>query len=172
MVLKKPQRSRTKPVASHVIARRDTGVPDVALDVARSGHRSARRCPVCDSGMIRIHPRVVDRLLNAGIGVQRYRCHTPTCAHEYLNRPNTLDAAARPWVVSACLTAIASVLGLYLMSEVQEGLEPDRSFVSQPAQEPAEALSSPIKWSISDSDVHFEAPEKLVLPLPAGEQRQ
>ena len=100
--------------------------------------------------------------------MQRYRCHTPTCAHEYLSKPNTLDAAARPWVVSASLTAIGIVLGLYLTSEVQalqEGWEPDRSLVSQPAEE-ADALSTSTIWKLSDADVHFEAAEKASASAP------
>ena len=164
-VPRKPQRPRTKRVAPHVItpAQRDTGVPDVDADVPGSRRRSERRCPVCDSGMIRKHLRVVDRLLNGGIAVRRYRCSRPACAHELLSRPDTLDAAARPWVVSASLTAIAIVLGLYLMSDMQgfqEGLEPEPSLVSQPSEEPAEALSTSTRWNLSDVDPHFEAAEK------------
>jgi hypothetical protein len=72
--------------------------------------------------MIRIQLRTIDRLLNMGIPVQRYRCNTPTCAHELLTRPLTLDAAARPWVVSAALAAIAIILGLYSTSQIWASL--------------------------------------------------
>jgi hypothetical protein len=109
--------------------------------------------------MIRIHPRVIDRLLNAGIAVRRYRCHAPICAHEYLSKPDTLDAAARPWLVTASLTAIAIVSGLFLISEMegmQEGLERGPSFVSQSAVEPAEALPASIQWSIFDANGPFQ----------------
>jgi hypothetical protein len=88
--------------------------------------------------MIRVHLRVVDRLLNLGIPVQRHRCSAPICAHELLTKPPTLDAAARPWAVSAALAVIAMLLALYLTSQIQANfadLQPDTQAMSHGSEE-------------------------------------
>lgn len=83
--------------------------------------RRASQCPKCRSSMARVHRRPLDRLLYLGIVTQRLRCTSPTCGHEFLEKPTTRAANARPWVVGAVVgmfvLAIALSFPLYVAWE-------------------------------------------------------
>ena len=69
--------------------------------------------------MRRVHRLPLDRLLNLGIATQRLRCNSPTCAYEFLKKPQTLAANTRPWMVGSVVATIAIALGLAALSPLE-----------------------------------------------------
>jgi hypothetical protein len=146
-VTKKPQRSQnkaTKPGTQALRRERSTAVNPA--EAPAYGHQSALRCPICNSGMARVHRRLVDRVLNAGIRAHRLRCYSPKCGYEMFRKPQTMAARARPWVIGGALAAVAIALGVYVTSEVlalgAERPQLDRSPISTPAAELPDLRSS------------------------------
>ena len=129
---------------------------DLATSVTQSGqsaelkdrHRFGR-CPKCRSWMARAHRRPIERLLYLGIEAQRLRCTSPECANEFLEKPKTLAAITRPWVVGVLaatfVLAIPIVLGVILAWQVE--------MASSSSAPPESVFNRPAKGERSDPQV-------------------
>jgi len=56
--------------------------PGVATQITQDDGHCAANCPRCNSGVVRIPRRFIDRLINIVYPVYRYRCQSFLCSWE------------------------------------------------------------------------------------------
>lgn len=79
-------------------------VTGVAARIAQDAGQCRTACPRCNSSVVRIHRRFVDRLVNMVYPVRRYRCQSFICRWE----GNIADDAQRPGQAGASTGAPSS----------------------------------------------------------------